>query len=92
VLGEPSTLSDTNGWANLSAFSDSNCNLLLHHGIAHWFSSLDTLQYDDRLPAASGGASCRAAVSRSARIRSTRATKALATTERRELRVPLTLL
>ena len=56
VLGEPSTLGDTNTWTNLSSFSGSDGKLLFYHGVSDpWFSSLDTVGYYDKLAAASGG-------------------------------------
>ncbi len=56
VLGEPSTLGDTAGWTNLSTFSGLGGKLLFYHGVSDpWFSSLDTVQYYDKLAAASGG-------------------------------------
>ena len=56
VLGEPSTLGDTDGWTNLSSFSGHGGKLLFYHGVSDpWFSSLDTVQYYEKLAAASGG-------------------------------------
>ena len=53
VLGEPSTLGDTNDWTNLNTFSSNGGKLLFYHGVsAHWFSSLDTVQVGkDQAPA-----------------------------------------
>jgi len=56
LLGEPSTLGDTAGWTNLSTFSGHGGKLLFYHGVSDpWFSSLDTLQYYEKVAAASGG-------------------------------------
>ena len=56
VLGEPSSLGDTNTWTNLSTFRDSGGKLLLYHGVSDpWFSSLDTVEYYEKLATASGG-------------------------------------
>jgi feruloyl esterase len=56
VLGEPSTLGDSAWWTNLSTFSGRDGKLLFYHGVSDpWFSSLDTVQYYDRLVEASGG-------------------------------------
>lgn len=56
VLGEPSTLGDTNAWTNLSSFSGHGGKLLFYHGVSDpWFSALDTIGYYERLAAASGG-------------------------------------
>lgn len=56
LQNEPSTLGDTSGWTNLSTFSGHGGKLLFYHGVSDpWFSSLDTVQYYERLAAASGG-------------------------------------
>ena len=56
MLGEPSTLGDTNAWTNLNTFSSNGGKLLFYHGVRDpWFSSLDTVQYYEKLAAASGG-------------------------------------
>jgi hypothetical protein len=56
VLGEPSTLGDASNWTNLSSFSGHGGKLLFYHGVSDpWFSSLDTVQYYERLAGASGG-------------------------------------
>jgi hypothetical protein len=52
-----STLGDTNGWTNLSTFSGHGGKLLFYHGVSDpWFSSLDTIDYYQRLGDANGGA------------------------------------
>jgi feruloyl esterase len=57
VLAAPNTLGDTATWTNLSTFSGHGGKLLFYHGVSDpWFSALDTVQYYDRLVAASGGA------------------------------------
>jgi feruloyl esterase len=56
VLREPSTLGDTSTWTNLTTFSGHGGKLLFYHGVSDpWFSSLDTVEYYDKLAAASGG-------------------------------------
>jgi feruloyl esterase len=57
VLLAPSTLGDTATWTNLSTFQGHGGKLLFYHGVSDpWFSALDTVQYYERLAAASGGA------------------------------------
>jgi feruloyl esterase len=57
VLAAANTLGDTASWTNLSSFSGHGGKLLFYHGVSDpWFSSLDTVQYYERLAAASGGA------------------------------------
>jgi feruloyl esterase len=57
VLAAASTLGDTASWTNLSSFSGHGGKLLFYHGVSDpWFSALDTVQYYERLAAASGGA------------------------------------
>jgi hypothetical protein len=57
VAVESSTLGDTNWWTNLSTFSGHGGKLLFYHGISDpWFSSLDTIEYYQKLGDANGGA------------------------------------
>ena len=57
AASEPSALGDTNHWTNLSTFRGNGGKLLFYHGVSDpWFSSLDTIQYYERLGAANGGA------------------------------------
>jgi feruloyl esterase len=43
---------DSNGWTNLSSFQGRGGKLLFFHGVSDpWFSSLDTIQYYERLAA-----------------------------------------
>jgi feruloyl esterase len=57
VASAPSTLGDTNTWTNLSTFSGHGGKLLFYHGVSDpWFSSLDTIEYYQRLGDANGGA------------------------------------
>jgi hypothetical protein len=54
---EVSTLGDTNWWTNLSTFSGHGGKLLFYHGVSDpWFSSLDTIEYYQKLGDANGGA------------------------------------
>ncbi len=56
VLANPSTLGDTSAWTNLSSFSGHGGKLLFYHGVSDpWFSALDTIEYYEKLAAASGG-------------------------------------
>ena len=48
----------TSRWTNLNSFSNHGGKLIFFHGVSDpWFSSLDTLDYYERMTAASGGAS-----------------------------------
>jgi hypothetical protein len=50
-----SMLGDTHAWTNLSTFRNHGGKLIFFHGVSDpWFSSLDTLQYYDRLAKDSG--------------------------------------
>jgi feruloyl esterase len=53
----PSALTDTVGWTNMTTFVNRGGKMLLFHGVSDpTFSSLDTVDYYDRLSAANGGA------------------------------------
>jgi feruloyl esterase len=50
-------LTMTSGWTNLNTFSSHGGKLLFYHGVSDpWFSANDTIDYYQRLTAASGGA------------------------------------
>jgi hypothetical protein len=52
----PSTLGDSNWWTNLSSFSGHGGKLLFYHGVSDpWFSSLDTIEYYQKLGDTNGG-------------------------------------
>jgi hypothetical protein len=56
AAAEPSALGYTDAWTNLSTFSGHGGKLLFYHGLSDpWFSAVDTIEYYERLAAASGG-------------------------------------
>jgi feruloyl esterase len=53
---DASALGDTHAWTNLSTFSGNGGKLMFYHGVSDpWFSARDTVDYYERLAAASGG-------------------------------------
>ena len=54
---EPSPVTDTFGWTNMTTFANRGGKMLLYHGVSDpLFSALDTVDYYKRLGGANGGA------------------------------------
>jgi feruloyl esterase len=54
---EPSALTDTFGWTNMTTFAGRGGKMIFYHGMSDpTFSALDTVDYYNRLVAANGGA------------------------------------
>jgi feruloyl esterase len=54
---EPSALTDTFGWTNMTTFVSRGGKMILYHGVSDpTFSALDTVDYYNRLAGANGGA------------------------------------